>query len=103
MLDGLAFLPVDDVPEGMTYLREHTPEGLEPLLDYFYNTFRHIQPPQLPGGSTPPLRMRRMSPPTWNVNSIILQGGSRMNNICEGWNNAFEKLVVHAHPTIWSH
>jgi len=38
MLDGLAFLP----------------EGLEPLLDYFDNTyvsgaFRRIQPPQLPG------------------------------------------------------
>ena len=110
MLDGLAFLPVDDVPEGMTYLREHTPEGLEPLLDYFDNTyvsgaFRRIQPPQHPDGSMSPLRMRRMPPmyppPIWNVNSITLEGGSRTNNICEGWNNAFAKLVGHAHPTIW--
>ena len=110
MLDGLAFLPVDDVPEGMTYLREHTPEGLEPLLDYFDNTyvsgaFRRIQPPQHPDGSMPPLRMHRMPPmyppPIWNVNSITLEGGSRTNNICEGWNNAFAKLVGHAHPTIW--
>ena len=69
MLDGLAFLPVDDVTEGMTDLREHTPEGLEPPLDYFDNTyvsgaFHRIQPPQLPGGSISPLRMCRMSPPT---------------------------------------
>ena len=39
MIDGLAFLPVDDVAEGMTYLRENTPEGLEPLLDYFDNAY----------------------------------------------------------------
>ena len=90
---------MDDVPEGMTYLREHKPEGLEPLLDYF--EFRRIQRPQLPDGSIPALRMCRMSPPTWNVNSITLEGGSRTNNICEGWNDAFERLVGHAHPTFW--
>ena len=84
MLDGLAFLPVDDVPERVTYLRKRTPEGLERLLDYFDNpyvsgAFRRIQPTQLPGGSTPPLRMRRMPPtylpPMWRVNSITLEGG----------------------------
>ena len=35
MLDGLAFLPVDDVPDGMLYLRDNIPEGLDPLVDYF--------------------------------------------------------------------
>ncbi|KAK2151412.1 hypothetical protein LSH36_364g03016 [Paralvinella palmiformis] len=54
------------------------------------------QPPQLPDGSIP-----HMPPSTWNVNSITLKGGSRTNNICEGWNNAFEKLVGNAHPIIW--
>ena len=24
-----------------------------------------------------------------------------MRDICEGWNNAFAKLIRHAHPTIW--
>jgi len=79
LLDGLAFLPVNDVPGGMTYLHEYTPEELEPSLDCFDNayvsgSFRHIQPPQLPDGSIPPLRMCRM-PPTWNVNSITLEEG----------------------------
>ena len=32
---------------------------------------------------------------------LLMKGESRTNNICEGWTNAFEKLVGHAHPTIW--
>jgi len=110
MLDGLAFLPLDDVLEGLAYLRDNTPEGLESLIDYFDSTYvsggyRRIQPPPHPDGSVPSIRVRRM-PPTyepsiWNVHDITLAGGSRTNNICEGWNNAFMKLVGHAHPTIW--
>ncbi|XP_041372748.1 uncharacterized protein LOC121386019 [Gigantopelta aegis] len=50
MLDGLAFLPLDDVPEGMLYLRDNIPAGVEPLVDYFDQTyvtgsFRRIQQP----------------------------------------------------------
>ena len=50
MLDGLAFLPVDQVQEGMDYLKAHTPDSLEPLVEYFDSTyvngtFRRIQPP----------------------------------------------------------
>ena len=37
MLDGLVFLPVADVPEGLKYLTEHTPEGLESLIYYSKN------------------------------------------------------------------
>ena len=56
MLDGLAFLPVADVPEGLKYLKEHTPEGLEPLIDYFDATYisgsyRRIQHPTGPDSS----------------------------------------------------
>jgi len=98
MLDGLAFLPEEDVADGMTFLRENIPDGLEPLLEYFDSTyvsggFRQIQPPQRLDGTIPPLRMRRKPPvyppALWNVHSITLEGGSRTNNICEGWNNAF--------------
>ena len=39
VLDGLAFLPITDVPEGMTFLKGHTPEGAEPLLEYFDHTY----------------------------------------------------------------
>ena len=39
-LDGLAFLPPNDVPAGMEYLLQNTPEGAEELTDYF-NDIRH--------------------------------------------------------------
>ena len=42
MLDGLAFLPLSDVPAGMDYLKEHTPDGLEPL-DYFDSTYECVK------------------------------------------------------------
>ena len=110
MLDGLTFLPEDDVAEGMTYARENIPDGFEPLLQYFDNTYvsgsyRQIQPPQRPDGTIPPIRIRRkppmFAPSIWNVHTITLEGGSRTNNICEGWNNGFSKLVGRSHPTIW--
>ena len=50
MLDGLAFLPVGDVPAGLAKLKEDIPEGLEPLVDYFdatyiSGTYRSVQRP----------------------------------------------------------
>ena len=78
----LIFVHKEATTRWMTYRWEHTPEGLEPLLDYFDNTY-------VSGAST------------WNVNSITLEGGSRTDNMCEGWINTFAKLVGHAHPTIW--
>jgi len=35
------------------------------------------------------------------VHTITLEGGSRTNNVCEGWNNGFSKLVGHSHLTVW--
>jgi len=35
------------------------------------------------------------------VHTITLEGGSRTNNVCEGWNNSFSKLLGHSHLTIW--
>ncbi|KAH3741657.1 hypothetical protein DPMN_048382 [Dreissena polymorpha] len=39
MLDGLAFLPVADVKEGMQVLQESIPDGLESLFEYFDSTY----------------------------------------------------------------
>ena len=36
MLDGLAFLPINEVAEGMTFLKGQIPEGAEPLVEYFF-------------------------------------------------------------------
>ncbi|KAK2148190.1 hypothetical protein LSH36_510g00009 [Paralvinella palmiformis] len=62
MLDGLTFLPEEDVAEGMIYLWENIPDGFEPLLQYFDSTcfsgsYRQIQPPQRPDGTIPPIHI----------------------------------------------
>ena len=110
MLDRLAFLPFSDVPAGMDYLKEHTPEGLEPLIDYFDSTyvsgtFHCICQPPGPEGVVPSMRMRRIPPlfppELWNVHEVTICGGSRTINMCETWNNVFRSIVGCSHPTIW--
>jgi hypothetical protein len=76
MMDGLAFLPVPDLTNGIHPLRtlcpDDPPEAAE-LLDYFDST-------------------------------SVVDLDSRIQhkiNMCEGWNNNFCNLVRHAHPSIW--
>ena len=112
MLHGLAFLPEDKVQDGMAYLREHTPDGMEELVDYFDSvyvtgTFRHVQQGQVqPGAPPPPLRVRNIPPrfgiPIWNVHQVTLEGRDRTNNACEGWNTSFSQLIGHQHPSFWT-
>ena len=43
-----------------------------------------------------------MIPPAiWNVHDTTVNGDARTNNMCDGWNNKFVKLVGHAIPSIW--
>jgi len=41
MLDGLAFLSLSDVAEGVAYLKDHTPDldGMDKLAEYFTSTY----------------------------------------------------------------
>ena len=66
MSHGLTFLPEDDIAEGMVFISENIPDGLESLLDstYVSGTYRQIQPPQHPNKSSPPLSMCHR-PPTY--------------------------------------
>ena len=110
MLDAFGFWPIGDVVSGIEYRGKNTPDGLEPLIDYFDNTyisgqFRCIQLPTQLDGTVPPIRMHRSHPTflpeLWNIHDITLTNGSRTNNVCEGWNNVFAKFIGHADPTIW--
>lgn len=89
MMDGLAFLPPQDVVRGMEFLRRIMPTpALQPVVDYFDRTYvtgtvrvdGHITPPRFP-------------PQEWNVHQITIHDGDRTNNVCEGWNNAFRHLI----------
>ena len=53
-------LPEDKVPEGVAHLREHTPVGMEELVDsvYITGTFRRVQQGQVQPRAPPsPLRV----------------------------------------------
>ena len=107
MLDGLAFLPLTDVEESITFLKNTTPEGLEELVDYFDSVYvsgsiRHVQP----SPNVLSVRFRRrpplFTPQIWNVHDVTLAGGDCTNNMCESWNNVFSHLVGHKHPSLWT-
>ena len=111
MLDGLAFLPIPDIPAGIQYLRGNVPNvsGIDELIEYFDPTYISGQlrssTSQGRGQGRPVLRLRR-SPPLfppalWNVHDSTVTGQERTNNVCEGWNNAFSSLVGQSHPSIW--
>ena len=105
MLNGLAFLPTDLVMDGMQYLQTIVPHQLEGLLEYFNCTyvsgqFRSVRGPR---GI---LRLSRTNSPRypteiWNVHDVTINGGTRTNNICEGWNSGFTHLVGYKNPGLW--
>jgi len=104
-LDGLAFLPPDDVKEGMAMLKEQVPENLLGLVDYFdinyvNGPFRSVV---TANGN---IRFRRSPPrfPTtlWNVHHATMEDQDRTNNQCESWNNGFQHLVGHKNPSLWT-
>ncbi|XP_076042354.1 uncharacterized protein LOC143026220 [Oratosquilla oratoria] len=106
MLDALALLPLCDVEDRFRWLKNHIPDGAEPLVEYFdrtyvTGTFRRAQ--AIPGQTG--IRMRRIpplfAPHLWNVHEATLNDEPRTNNFCEAWNNRFSNLVGHNHPSVW--
>ena len=41
------------------------------------------------------------APAQWSIHDVTILSGDRTINHCEGWNNAFNKLVGHSHPSVW--
>ena len=107
MMNGLAFLPLDRVPEGMRYLDINCPSHLQELLNYFDQTYvrgklRASTHPQTPSQgltihTTPPM----FPPHLWNCHDATMDDGMRTNNFSEAWNNSFNHRLGKAHPSIW--
>lgn len=102
MIDGLAFLPVDRVREGMSVLKDIVPEHLHEHLDYFdcnyvSGSYRSVvdRSGHMRFRRTPP----RFEPQTWNVHDATISDQHRTNNVCESWNNS---LVGHNNPSMWT-
>ena len=95
MMDGLAFLPVQDNSAGVVIVRNFMPNpALAPLLTYFLQTYVGVW--MLNANNQMVFRLPLFPLLSWNVYTITLNGGSRTNNVCEGWNNSFRP----AQPTI---
>ena len=78
-IDTLAFLPFEDIPAGMTYLRDNTPDGADELLSYFDRTYvtgsyHRVQP----GHGQIGIRVKRIPPlyppAVWNTHEPTLAG-----------------------------
>ncbi|XP_029344063.1 uncharacterized protein LOC107885917 [Acyrthosiphon pisum] len=106
MLDSLAFLPINYINTGLTYLKSVMSEEATDLVEYFERTYIGSYKRVGNGQSELRIKMRKTSPhfppSVWNVRDATLNNGDRTNNVCEGWNNRFSNLVNHKHPTIWT-
>ena len=102
MIDALAFVPPGHLNIAVLVLQNNIPDPmLQPLLDYFLDTYvlGAIIPNTLPAQRATPL----FPPNVWNVYHLTLRGGSRTNNICEGWNNTFNKMCnAPPHPPFFA-
>jgi len=103
-IDALAFLPVDEVTDCMSHLKDTAPEEAETLLEYFDST--NVSGQLRPWHHHDGLRLNfRRTPPTllhyqWNMHEVTMANQPQTNKICKGWNNRFHTLVGKNHPTI---
>ena len=86
MLDGLAFLPVDDVVDGFEYIRTIAPYDTEYLLAYFDSTYMNgIFRARQNGNNVQVCHVLPRFPPNkWNVHERTLADEPRTSNFCEG-------------------
>ena len=99
-MDGLAFLPVQDIAAGVVIVRNFMPNpALAPLLTYFLQTYVGVW--VLNANNQMVFRLPLFPLLSWNVYTITLNGGSWTNNVCEGWNNSFRLLVGQHHPPLY--
>ena len=92
-LDALAFLPIEDIPEGITDIRTITPIDAEGLVDYFdqtyvTGTFRRAGIPRNGPDGGALLHMRRVPPryppALWNVHQATLDGDGQIISVRAG-------------------
>ncbi|KAF0766396.1 FLYWCH-type domain-containing protein [Aphis craccivora] len=91
MLDGLAFLTINKVYDGMKYLKTVPSE----VLDYFDSTY--VNGTYRKSGKGMNIKLKKNKPlfslEKKNVHEATVNSQQRTNNICESWNNRFTHLV----------
>ena len=86
-------------------MRKNVPDEVEGLVDYFANTYATGTYARVNGQNGNVVNMRRLPPrfppQLWNCYQATIENGHRTNNMCEGFNNKFLKIVRYKHPKIW--
>ncbi|KAK2141937.1 hypothetical protein LSH36_1014g01008 [Paralvinella palmiformis] len=108
MIDSLALLPIDDLPAGLQFLCNNTPEGMELLLIcvnaiYCIGTYKRIQHHAPNGEGQDAIMLHCITSifPIWNVHQVTLDGEQRTINLCEAWDHRIEHLCGVSHPSVW--
>jgi hypothetical protein len=93
---ALQFVPEEFVIEASESLEVNA--RLNPILEYWHDIY--IGTTIVVNG----IRRRRTSRypiPLWNQFNRVESGQLRTNNAVEGWNNAIQSILPHAHPSLW--
>ena len=74
-------------------------QGMDELLTYFEHTYVHGR--RLPGRRRN-YRSALFPPASRNKRESATEGIARTTNICEGWHNSLQSLLLCNHPSMWT-
>ncbi|CAF3904242.1 unnamed protein product [Adineta steineri] len=79
-LMALSLIPIEQTEYGFKKITSEAPDSVKPLIKYFNGYW-----------------MSKVKWSLWNVGDV----GMKTNNMVEGWNHRFNRLVAKFHPNIW--
>ena len=92
---ALAFIEPDHVGDAFENLCSSLPQILQPLLDYFEDTY--VGRRQRQGRSKPMFEIE-----LWNMHQRTTDQLMRTNNSAEAWHRRLSSVIQSQHPTLWS-
>ncbi|CAF3228537.1 unnamed protein product [Rotaria sp. Silwood2] len=79
-LMALPLMPLNQIERGFEVISNNAPHSIRPLIDYFNRYW-----------------MMKVKWALWNISDVDV----RTNNIVEGWNHRFNRLVAKCHRNVW--
>ncbi|KAM7312971.1 hypothetical protein ISCGN_002894 [Ixodes scapularis] len=94
MIPALSMVPRSDVEDIFTELASSVHSALQPVMDYFEDTFIGLP---TAGGR----RDAQFPVELWNHHDTVLQCDSKTTNSVEAWHRGFQAHVQCSHPSLW--
>ena len=94
MIPSLAFVPVDDIIDSFVELANALPDELQPILDYFEDTYIG---PMRRGRRRAPM----FSPTMWSTYARVVANLPLTNNSVEGWHTTLAANAGGHHINFW--